>query len=255
MALADGLQFYLTGNPEDGFVDAASGVEPSAGTPNLSEIDGFGGITRGGSADSVWTVPGLLPGDCDYTIAFWVWETSTGNNNPLFDFAGVLGLWHQGGGANDIKGYWRNSGGGREYGPTCSSNVDGAWKFGAITYQGDRTPRNIGYRNGGTTGSTDSSARAATTAETVRMRNGGFRWRGLGIWSRALSSAELLQLYDGGNPGYSYANFAPQEPTTDPTIPVWDGGAFVRKPLGVWNGSSWVYRPTQRWNGTEWVDV
>jgi hypothetical protein len=36
-------------------------------------------------------------------------------------------------------------------------------------------------------------------------------------------------------------------------INVWNGSAFVEKPVKVWNGSSWVQKPVKRWNGSSWV--
>ena len=34
---------------------------------------------------------------------------------------------------------------------------------------------------------------------------------------------------------------------------VWNGSAWVTKPVKVWNGSSWVTRPLKYWNGSAWV--
>lgn len=36
-------------------------------------------------------------------------------------------------------------------------------------------------------------------------------------------------------------------------IKVWNGSAWVAKPVKVWNGSSWVVKPVKRWNGSAWV--
>lgn len=38
-------------------------------------------------------------------------------------------------------------------------------------------------------------------------------------------------------------------------IKVWNGSAFVGKPVKVWNGSDWVVKPLKRWNGSEWVET
>ena len=35
-------------------------------------------------------------------------------------------------------------------------------------------------------------------------------------------------------------------------IKVWNGSAWVDKPVKVWNGSSWVAKPLKFWNGTSW---
>jgi hypothetical protein len=36
-------------------------------------------------------------------------------------------------------------------------------------------------------------------------------------------------------------------------IKVWNGSAWVAKPVKVWNGSSWVAKPVKRWNGSAWI--
>jgi hypothetical protein len=34
---------------------------------------------------------------------------------------------------------------------------------------------------------------------------------------------------------------------------VWNGSAWVEKPVKVWNGSAWVQKPLRRWDGSAWV--
>jgi hypothetical protein len=34
---------------------------------------------------------------------------------------------------------------------------------------------------------------------------------------------------------------------------VWNGSAWVAKPVKVWNGSAWVVKPLKYWNGSAWV--
>lgn len=36
-------------------------------------------------------------------------------------------------------------------------------------------------------------------------------------------------------------------------IKVWNGSAWVEKPVKVWNGSAWVQKPVKVWNGSSWV--
>ena len=33
---------------------------------------------------------------------------------------------------------------------------------------------------------------------------------------------------------------------------VWNGSAWVAKPVKVWNGSAWVAKPVKVWNGSSW---
>lgn len=34
---------------------------------------------------------------------------------------------------------------------------------------------------------------------------------------------------------------------------VWNGSAWVTKPVKYWNGSAWVTKPVKHWNGSAWV--
>lgn len=34
---------------------------------------------------------------------------------------------------------------------------------------------------------------------------------------------------------------------------IWNGSAFIAKPLKTWNGSSWTERQAKFWNGTDWL--
>ncbi|MCA3574828.1 MAG: hypothetical protein IOC86_13015 [Aestuariivirga sp.] len=36
-------------------------------------------------------------------------------------------------------------------------------------------------------------------------------------------------------------------------IKVWNGSAWVARPVKVWNGTNWVTKPAKRWTGTAWV--
>lgn len=50
-------------------------------------------------------------------------------------------------------------------------------------------------------------------------------------------------------------------PLFSPVIPsgttgyakVWDGSAWVKKPVKVWTGSAWEIKPVKHWNGSAWV--
>lgn len=49
------------------------------------------------------------------------------------------------------------------------------------------------------------------------------------------------------------AAFAPASGGSTGQIKVWNGSAFVAKPIKVWNGSSWVTKPVKYWNGSSWI--
>lgn len=69
------------------------------------------------------------------------------------------------------------------------------------------------------------------------------------IWNRALTSTEVSQLYNSGA-GLQY-------PFTSATgrPKVWNGSAWVQKPLKVWSGSAWVEKPVKVYNGSSFVEV
>jgi hypothetical protein len=37
-----------------------------------------------------------------------------------------------------------------------------------------------------------------------------------------------------------------------PNVKVWNGSAWVQKPLKVWTGSAWVQKPLKVWTGSAW---
>jgi hypothetical protein len=38
-------------------------------------------------------------------------------------------------------------------------------------------------------------------------------------------------------------------------VKVWNGSAFIAKPMKVWDGTAWVEKPMKVWNGSAWVDA
>ena len=42
-------------------------------------------------------------------------------------------------------------------------------------------------------------------------------------------------------------------PSINGQIKVWDGLAFVAKPVKAWNGTSWAIKPLKYWSGSAWV--
>jgi hypothetical protein len=41
-------------------------------------------------------------------------------------------------------------------------------------------------------------------------------------------------------------------PHTPGYLKVWNGSAWVSKPMKAWSGSAWVVKPVKRWTGTVW---
>lgn len=44
-------------------------------------------------------------------------------------------------------------------------------------------------------------------------------------------------------------------PSTAGYISVWDGAAWVKKPVKYWNGSTWTIKPIKYWNGSVFVST
>lgn len=42
-------------------------------------------------------------------------------------------------------------------------------------------------------------------------------------------------------------------PAAGGNIKVWNGTAWVAKPVKYWNGTAWVTKPVKRWNGSAWT--
>jgi hypothetical protein len=51
----------------------------------------------------------------------------------------------------------------------------------------------------------------------------------------------------------AYASIAISLTAATGNIKVWDGAAWVPKPVKVWDGAAWVAKPVKRWSGTAWV--
>ena len=47
--------------------------------------------------------------------------------------------------------------------------------------------------------------------------------------------------------------FLAEPPAGSGLIKVWNGSAWVEKPVKVWTGSAWVTKPLKRWTGSTWV--
>jgi hypothetical protein len=42
-------------------------------------------------------------------------------------------------------------------------------------------------------------------------------------------------------------------PANDGYVKVWNGSAWVIKPVKVWTGAAWVIKPAKFWNGSAWI--
>lgn len=109
---------------------------------------------------------------------------------------------------------------------------------------------------------TPSGSRSADTTELyIGNRNSGsFSWKGkifyIRYWNRILTYREVIELYRDPYLIYKRDAVIGKVPTiigSTGQIKVWNGSAFVAKPVKVWNGSSWGVKPVKRWNGSAWI--
>ena len=100
-----------------------------------------------------------------------------------------------------------------------------------------------GYSNWQSQASGNTAAPSTDTAEKqVTLANGASE--DPGTWTSATEQwvCYTLAVYEstggGGTSGY---------------VKVWDGSAWVLKPVKVWNGSAWEIKPAKYWDGSAWV--
>lgn len=61
-------------------------------------------------------------------------------------------------------------------------------------------------------------------------------------------------LWDNGLAGEIItADYFEQPPVGGGQIKVWNGSAWVAKPVKAWNGSTWQVKPVKFWSGSAWV--
>lgn len=131
--------------------------------------------------------------------------------------------------------------------PAITPSTAGAWIFSAAASAHNGGAQNYynvtgyTYANGGAQNDTDdvnilgaykSDWTSGTFTPTQWLHDASdstnFSWAALTLALRPAATA-------GGN------------------IKVWNGSAWVAKPVKVWNGSAWVAKPVKVWNGSAWV--
>lgn len=181
----------------------------SSGNGKINNGAGFNGST------SKIVLPDVAFGIASAsTFAFWIKTTSTVATNPQMftrDHTGVLRAWQVGMGAGTTNKGIRfirfDSGGSLVTNITSAAAInDGSWHHVVCTF--DNTVGSIVYIDG-----LSSASDAVTTntnnntGEGVYIGNygggGGSEFPGsldeIGVWTRALSSSEVTQLYNSGS--------------------------------------------------------
>lgn len=94
---------------------------------------------------------------------------------------------------------------------------------------------NLATAVNGTTGKTLISSKIQATAGLVNPPN-----YSISGGSTSANASATLALRPAGT-------------GTTGRMKVWNGSAWVAKPVKVWNGSAWVTKPAKVWNGSAWV--
>jgi len=218
MALADNIVAYWKCDESSG--NAADSVGSNTLTNTNTATFGTGKINNGmilnGSNQYFTTgTTSLMQDYSGLTMAAWV------NTDVLNNYRRFISKTN----SSNYNQFLRMTNGNKfelavtaaaERGVTGSTTIStGVWYYVAGTYDGS-----VGrlYVNGsleGTTSSTSGNTRNESNAvEIGREGSGGEYWDGkvdeIGIWSRALSGSEILELYNGGNGlQYPFTTFNP----------------------------------------------
>jgi hypothetical protein len=128
--------------------------------------------------------------------------------------------------------------------PTITPATAGAWPIclgasghngGTRNYFGDPTPYNAGW----TSQANDTYDTSLYALYKTDWTSGSVVGPSIGISGDATT--------------FSYATLAFALRPVGGNIKVWNGSAWVAKPVKVWNGSAWVTKPLKRWNGSAWI--
>ena len=112
-------------------------------------------------------------------------------------------------------------------------------------------------------GSTEVTALAFTSADLsnfitgtedngsvqINIGTGTLAWGGSG----AVDPAAFGLLPTATSNSWCARSIALRPVPTGGLIKVWDGSAFVEKPVKVYDGAGWVEKPLKYWTGTEWA--
>lgn len=96
--------------------------------------------------------------------------------------------------------------------------------------------------------SNDDTARRMSGARSIGSGGGQV---GFLIWNDDTNAV----YYNSGNDTEIAASGGGGGGGSTGQIKVWNGSAWVAKPVKVWNGSAWVTKPVKVWNGSAWVET
>jgi len=255
--------------------------DPTTSAPQFADSTGNGrNLTAQGSMTSGDSVAGKLSGkgiDFDgindaLRNTAWTWGggavTLTGWNKSRtpnqgsdwvgFNASSTLNRFSNHGPWSDGNWYWDYGnalGAGRI--STSYTSYNNAWTHVALVSSGSaNTFRGI-YFNGALVNSIAGSSSPASNPTNFAIGSGDVGRFNKGeidevrIAEGVRAATWISTEYNNQNSTSTF--YVVTTESSSGQIKVYDGTAFVAKPVKVWNGSAWVIKPLKRWDGTVWV--
>ena len=260
-------------NSTDGYVDSTgNGHDGTGHSMSITAPDGAlagKGQQFDGSQDYIEIGDEIDLGTNDATITAWTYHDSSQTSQ-----ATVVSKSYYGPGnyryamfvkTSKHRGFMHGDSNGDKV-AIATTNVDDAWHYGAVVYDRDDLMRI--YTNGVQEASTSISLWNGSNF------NSGYPLR-IGIYGSTnklpfkgkldeirialhdLGTDWLKTDYNNQNsPSTFYSVGSEETPSSGGSqIKVWNGSAWVLKPLKRWNGTAWVDTLLKRWNGSSWETV
>ena len=251
MALTDGLVAYYNCDETAG-TTAEDSLNAHDGTITGATINQAGHLGRAylfeGSPDVV-NCGAFALGVNSGSINIWV------NSDTTTDYVAAIGKYYN---QHSIiirnTGYWTAVWNNTTVFGSVAVNTS-AFQMVTVTYDGSLGTNNLKiFVNGTNVGQENLTGNNTHDADDWGIGSDNLAssyFSGIidevGFWNRALTSAEVTSLYNGGTgltyPFTSYV-FAG-------VLYVWSGSAWIPRPLAVDN-TGFITRPTWFWEGTEW---
>ena len=121
---------------------------------------------------------------------------------------------------------------------------------GAVVVVTGAAGHGLGVVNFGTTGLTSVFADSVNATNDLSAAIGYIPWAGGTVDAAAWSLTGSTSTHS-----WNAATMALRPAPGGGNIKVWNGSAWVAKPVKFWNGSAWITKPMKRWNGSAWVTL
>ena len=127
------------------------------------------------------------------------------------------------------------------------------YNSGNLVTTGDT--RLVGFAGAENTSTVTHTINSSGYTTLNQLTDGAAAWTGITAHREAVAGTysfdvSVTSSQDGGAILVALAKGA--GPSDAGYIEVWNGSAWVRKPVKVWTGSAWVTKPVKYWNGSTW---